>query len=83
MCFSSGQTVLVVVAKELVQEINSFVGDVTLVLGSDESSPRFPWIPARPNKLKGETIFFLLYSPSQDVVILCIKLDVILFKVCV
>jgi hypothetical protein len=74
---------LVVVAKELVQEIYGFVGDVPLVLGSDESSPRFPWIPAWPNKLKGNTILFLLYSPSQDVVILRIKLNVILFKVCV
>lgn len=70
-----------VVAKELVQEINGFVGDVTLVLGSDESSPRFPWIPAWPNKLKGDIIFSLPFSPSQDVVILCIKLDVILFEV--
>jgi hypothetical protein len=25
----------------------------------------------------------MVHSPSQDVVILCIKLDVILFKVCV
>lgn len=72
-----------VVAKEFVQEINGFVRDVPLVLGSDESSPRFPWIPARPNKLKGDTIPPLLHSPSQDVVILCIELDIILFEVCV
>jgi len=53
LCFSSGQTVLMVVAKELVQEINGFVRDVPLVLRSDESSPRFPWIPARRDKLNG------------------------------
>ncbi len=72
-----------VVAKEFVQEINGFVRDVPLVLGSDESSPRFPWIPARPDKLKRDTILPLLYSPSQDVVILCIELNIILFEVCV
>ena len=83
LCFPSGQTVLVIVAKELVQEINGFVRDVSLVFGSDESCPRFPWIPARPNKLKKRHNFSVLYLPSQYVVILCIKLDVILFEVCV
>jgi len=67
MClsFTSSQTFLVVVAEELVQEINGLVGDIPLVLRGDETSPRFPLVP------------------SQDLIVLCIKLDIIFFKVCV
>jgi len=81
---TSGQSVLMVVAEKLVQEIDSFVRDIALVLGGNETSPRFPLVPARPNGLKSGALESNdSHSPSQDFVVLCIKLDIILFKVCV
>jgi hypothetical protein len=50
--FTSGQTVLMVVAEELVQEIDGFVRDISLIFGSNEASPRFPLVPARPSKVR-------------------------------
>lgn len=47
--FTSGESVLMVIAEEFVQKINGFVCDIPLILGGNEASPRFPWVPARPN----------------------------------
>ena len=44
--FTSGQTVLVVIAKKFIQKINGFVCDISLILGGNKASPRFPLVPA-------------------------------------
>ena len=72
-----------VIAEELVQEINGLVGDIPLVLRGDETSPRFPLVPAEPNTLRDCASPEIFYSPSQDLIVLCIKFDIIFFKVCV
>lgn len=81
--FTSGQTVLMVIAEELVQEIDGFIRDISLIFGSNEASPRFPLVPARPSKVRCVLVSNDAYSPSQDLIILCIKLDIIFFKVCI
>lgn len=74
-----------VVAEELVQEINGFVCDISLIFRSNEASPWFPLVPARQNREYGEVRPSIeqLISPSQDLIVLCIKLDIVFFKVCV
>ena len=81
---TSGQAVLMVVAEELVQEIDGFVRDVSLIFGSNEASPRFPLVPARPSKVRRCVIASNdSCSPSQDLIVLRIELDIIFFKVCI
>jgi hypothetical protein len=84
--FASGQAVLMVIAKELVQEVNGFVRDIPLIFRSNEASPRFPLVPARQNMNHDEEVhpsIERLHSPSQDLIVLCIKLNIVFFKVCV
>lgn len=83
--FTSRQTILMVVAEELVQEINGFVRDISLIFRSNEASPWFPLVPARQNMDYGgvRPSIERFYSPSQDLIVLCIKLDIVFFKVCV
>ena len=75
-----------VIAEELVQEIDGFVRDISLIFGSNEASPRFPLVPATQNMDYDEKVRPVSngpYSPSQDLIILCIKLDIVFFKVCI
>lgn len=84
LCFTSSQAVLMVIAEELVQEIDGFVRDISLIFGSNEASPRFPLVPARPSKVRRCVLVSNdSYSPSQDLIVLCIELDIIFFKVCI
>jgi hypothetical protein len=52
--FTSRQTILMVVAEKLVQEINGFVRDISLIFRSNEASPWLPLVPARQNMHCGE-----------------------------
>ena len=82
--FTSGQTVLVVIAKKFVQKINGFVRDIPLILGGNKASPRFPLVPAWSNYVeKLHSGIKLPYSPSQNLIVLSIELDIIFFKVCI
>jgi len=82
LCFTSGQTVLVIIAEKFIQKINGFVCDIPLILGGNEARPRFPLVPAW--SIYVEKLYFSiqwLHSPSQNLIVLCIKLDIIFFKV--
>lgn len=46
LCLTSGQTVLVVIAKKFIQKINGFICDIPLIFGGNKASPRFPLVPA-------------------------------------
>ena len=42
---TGGETLLVVISKQLIEEINGFVGDVSLVFRRDETGPGLPGVP--------------------------------------
>ena len=42
--FLRSQSVLVVIAEELIQEVNSFIGNVPLIFRRDKSRPGLLWI---------------------------------------
>lgn len=48
--FQSRQSFLVIVAKQLVQKVNGFIRNVTLIIGCDESRPWLLWISDMKNQ---------------------------------